>query len=534
MWVTFLWVLGAGLLSLYFGFYCAHSAQIKPCPQIEVKSVTVKSDVQAVEAKCPQKKKKEMESREREKDCPPFQYDGTQPHLYKHIFKGGGRSKASKEDSLSILQMDDFKSIHHPNSAASSEVVLTREEKLLLPSTSSASSSSSASIYSRCSQIYLTRTGIVRYNKPNKCVAVVQLPQGASSPYFISHRIGPSAGLLNAYSQDHMRRSLKNHMPEQQLVGGMIESLEASIAELRRVMGAPVVGNKGGEKEEVGGGQRKALVVLVANNGVMDFVLNFVCSCRAAKLPVNNVIVYVGSKDAIRLVEDMGLKAIYSPGLGGMPANAAGSYGDDSFGSMMWLKVTAVYVALAAGYDVLFQDTDIVWFRNPLPLLQKVTVDTTFMDDGARTIRFTPFFENSGFYFLRYNPRTLQLMERMLRSASELAKTHSHQSTLTRYLTEVQHQCNLHVQILDQHDFPSGDQYHNDKKFLSAIKAGEKHPYVFHMSFTTSREDKVRYFTDIGMWKIRSDLHECAQIPFMMDRVARNAVPDTPTHCCLA
>ena len=45
----------------------------------------------------------------------------------------------------------------------------------------------------------------------------------------------------------------------------------------------------------------------------------------------------------------------------------------------MWLKVTAVYTALAAGFDVLFQDTDVVWYRDPLPLLQSLAADAVFM-----------------------------------------------------------------------------------------------------------------------------------------------------------
>lgn len=172
-----------------------------------------------------------------------------------------------------------------------------------------------------------------------------------------------------------------------------------------------------------------------------------------------------------------------------------------------------------------------VWFRDPLEYLQSRAVDTVFMDDGARTIRFTPYFANSGFYFLKHNARTQQLMERMLKSASELAYTHSHQSTFTRYLTEAQHLCNLDIDILSVRDFPSGDQYHNDKPYIKAIAEGREHPFVFHMSFTATRGDKVRYFRDINMWKV-ADSPQCTAAQSMIDYVARNPTSDFAAQCC--
>lgn len=178
------------------------------------------------------------------------------------------------------------------------------------------------------------------------CIIVAQLSYNSSSPFFQSLRVGESARLKNMYQDDYLRRFLKEHMSESQLVGAMIDSLDESIAELLRVAGPATEGQR-----------RRSLVVLVANNGVMDFVMNFACSCRAAGVATGNIVVYVGSRDSVKLVSAMGLRAIFSPALGGMPEGAANNYGDDSFASMMWLKVTAVYTALAAGFHVLFQDT---------------------------------------------------------------------------------------------------------------------------------------------------------------------------------
>jgi hypothetical protein len=106
-----------------------------------------------------------------------------------------------------------------------------------------------------------------------------------------------------------------------------------------------------------------------------------------------------------------------------MPTQAAGFYMDKSFGRMMWFKTTSVFLALHAGFDVLFQDVDLVWMKDPLPYLQGLNADISFMDDGARTPRYTPFFTNSGFYFMKYNPRTLYFQEKMIKCGpSEVSK----------------------------------------------------------------------------------------------------------------
>jgi hypothetical protein len=105
--------------------------------------------------------------------CSP-EFSDDQPHVFVK------KLRPKKEDS--ILFRDDFLKIHHPNSAVNSEVILTREAAY-----------SASDPYGSCKEIIITRTGIVRYGKPNKCAAVVQLPYNSSSAFWQSHRIGTFA-----------------------------------------------------------------------------------------------------------------------------------------------------------------------------------------------------------------------------------------------------------------------------------------------------------------------------------------------------
>jgi hypothetical protein len=58
----------------------------------------------------------------------------------------------------------------------------------------------------------------------------------------------------------------------------------------------------------------------------------------------------------------------------------------------MWFKMVSVYIAIASGFDVLFQDVDLIWLKDPIPILKALPGDMSFMDDGARTPRYTPYF----------------------------------------------------------------------------------------------------------------------------------------------
>ena len=94
------------------------------------------------------------------------------------------------------------------------------------------------------------------------------------------------------------------------------------------------------------------------------------------------------------MAENLGVHSLYSISLGSMPEHAAGSYLDKTFSRMMWFKTTSVYLANTCGFHVMFQDVDLVWLENPVPYLLSVEADVAFMDDGARSPRYTPFFVN--------------------------------------------------------------------------------------------------------------------------------------------
>jgi hypothetical protein len=163
--------------------------------------------------------------------------------------------------------------------------------------------------------------------------------------------------------------------------------------------------------------QGPSVLVMCINWGHMQLLLNFVCAMRGMGIQMPPHIIFASSERVLRAVQRVGLVGYYHPHLGDFSAHqgAAGAYADDVFGVMMWLKTFSVYIALEAGADVLFQDVDNVWNEDPIPALRAASerYNTQWMDDGARTRRFAPYFANSGFFYLRNTYRVRQFWDQV-------------------------------------------------------------------------------------------------------------------------
>ena len=99
------------------------------------------------------------------------------------------------------------------------------------------------------------------------------------------------------------------------------------------------------------------------------------------------------------------------------------------------------------GFNVLFQDADIVWFRNPFEFFHNdMTMSAEkglkvphgyFSDDGQRgSPRYAPFFANSGFFYLRNSPEMRNLAYSIMLGFDTMQSTGSHQNVFTVRLME--------------------------------------------------------------------------------------------------
>jgi Nucleotide-diphospho-sugar transferase len=141
------------------------------------------------------------------------------------------------------------------------------------------------------------------------------------------------------------------------------------------------------------------------------------------------------------------------------------------------------------GYDVLFQDIDIVWFKDPLPYFQDKNspshaFDIYFQDDGNRALFYAPYSANTGFYYVRTSELTQHFFNSLLMSGDLIYATNSHQIALIAILSEFASRYGMKVKVLsrDSHEFPGGHAYHNRADFMKDVFQGKVQPYLFHMS----------------------------------------------------
>lgn len=115
----------------------------------------------------------------------------------------------------------------------------------------------------------------------------------------------------------------------------------------------------------------RTVVVMVCNFGQSELFVNFVCSARARNIDLSNILLFATDSDMYMLAKSLDITTFdVKDAFGDMPIGAAKVYGDRVFQGMMFSKVYCVHLISALGYDVLFQDVDVVWYRNPIQYFQ--------------------------------------------------------------------------------------------------------------------------------------------------------------------
>ena len=163
--------------------------------------------------------------------------------------------------------------------------------------------------------------------------------------------------------------------------------LDATVAELKPLL-EPIATPK------------KSVIVSVVNYGQALLFENFLCNAKAKGLDTSHILLFATDDKTYKLAKEYGVAVYYNAAIfGDLPEEAAKGYGDRIFTRMMMAKVYCVHLVITCGYNVLFQDVDLVWYRDPLPFLESEELaqwDMMFQDDGARSQRYAPFSPNTG------------------------------------------------------------------------------------------------------------------------------------------
>jgi hypothetical protein len=226
---------------------------------------------------------------------------------------------------------------------------------------------------------------------------------------------------------------------------------------------------------------------------------------------------YIMYRDIVPLISSTGAIGIYSTYFASVNREASIVYLDATFVDMMWYKAFSVWTMLQLGYDILFQDVDLVWFREPYQYFKDAsaeylhktgeTLTGFFSDDGQRgTIRYAPFFFNSGFYYIKPNNVSINIAWNIMLSFDVMQSGGSHQNVFTQRLMEALDFGHVKPKALHEHDFATGASYHHDKSLMHKIATHKYLPYNFHMCWTADKKQKLEFFRKVNMWYINPKL----------------------------
>jgi hypothetical protein len=169
-------------------------------------------------------------------------------------------------------------------------------------------------------------------------------------------------------------------------------------------------------------------------------------------------------------------------------------------------------LASQLGYDVLFQDVDVLWYRNPLQYLRQVdgdddvsTFDMYIQDDGDRSPVYAPKSSNAGFYFARNNAVTRAFFHAFLLAGDFVLHQGNDQKMFNSLLNEHASVYGLRVHTMSRNDdgFPAGWVYNRRKDYMKDLIAGKAKPFVFFYSWTANKTIKVQYMQQMGDWIVR-------------------------------
>jgi hypothetical protein len=193
--------------------------------------------------------------------------------------------------------------------------------------------------------------------------------------------------LVNRGAQLNGRKSTKPPTREETMAYWAVlqmylSNLNAVLAELKDIIKAVAVNN--------------TVIVMVCNFGQSELLMNFVCAARSRGLTVAHILVFATDTETRVLCTGLGVAVYYDATNyhNDMPKKAAARYADRTFTTMMLAKVFCVHLTTWLGYDVLFQDVDVIWYKDPLPYFQHDAAtdkdfDIYFQDEYVASSRAT-------------------------------------------------------------------------------------------------------------------------------------------------
>ena len=231
---------------------------------------------------------------------------------------------------------------------------------------------------------------------------------------------------------------------------------------------------------------------------------NWVRSCELAGINVRKkTITFSLDRESYDKTVAMGFKTVLISNDKYEEAGGSVEFGDDNFSATMFYKNAFIYDLLSIVPEnnyVLFQDSDLIWFRDPTEYLENNPEDLQIMYDGENPL-FKELYANTGFIFLRNNQITRSVMETALGNTAYILSVRGHQKIFNRILAHYAYHNVLSLKVLPELTFVNGHLLSNTTGKLSdKLKSNWKsEAYVMHYSWTGNINDKFKKLNNLGL-----------------------------------
>ena len=244
------------------------------------------------------------------------------------------------------------------------------------------------------------------------------------------------------------------------------------------------------------------VVVMSFNSAYASLFENWHGSCAENGIDIRHqTIVFPMDTEADSAATRLGYETFYDPeSYGTYEQDEKVLFGDKQWVDCLFMKNAVMGDMLATGVDVLLQDVDIVWKRNPLPYLRnKANLECwDFMfHKAAFNANFQPLYYNSGFVYARSNEFSRLTSERILDNQRFSYVYQSQQAPLNIIMNTFRER-GLRTCALDPLLFVNGHLIRPSED----DDTGDLHPqaYILHINWTDGLQEKLDRLRKIGFW----------------------------------
>ena len=241
-------------------------------------------------------------------------------------------------------------------------------------------------------------------------------------------------------------------------------------------------------------GRPDNIIVMMLCRNFLAFFENWLQSCQSHNIdPLDKLIVFCFDGYTDKRLNELGVKHYFFNPEYYAPAGKSVVFGDEWFRSTILYKNAVISDALTLGASVLFQDADLIWFKDPFIYLKETHeyYDIQIMYDGPN-INGRPIYGNTGFIYLKSNPVTKALMETALRNSASILHAGQQQFIFMKLLNYFLCQQLIRLHILPEHLFLNGHLFDLKSGIHAAARHWKTEGIVLHYSWTSNRQEKIQ------------------------------------------